>query len=274
MKIPQINKLKKICEDIIKKHVIKQKCPIQETLFHQDFQQNNIDKLYFDAIHNGQKSIIQNIVNNYAKSKMPNTKAVNNDGTLKYLYHQTENKFIDIFDLEMTHTKGSGGRLEYRIPYGIYTKTSDEPIALWGIHKYQLKLFLNIENPIRVYDRNSLSVFLRKELNGFAELEDLLISQREDNLKKISLSNDPYTSAKKWTEQYEKLAINIKKLVNNFFRNNTSYDGIIMEKDQKLTSYIVFSPNRLKLANPIIKEGNTIIPLSKRFDFSNSSIRH
>ena len=234
---------------------------------------NDIDNVYFNAISNGQNHIIQNIVNSYAKGKMPNTKAVNNDGTLMYLYHQTANEF-NVFDLKSTETKGSGGRLEYRIPYAIYTKISPEPIALAGSNQYQLKLFLNIENPIRVQDRNGLSMFLREELNGFAELEDELISQRESNIRYIALSDDPAATAKSWTDQYEKLAINMKRLVDNFFRNDISHDSIIMEQDQKQTSYIVFNTNQVKLAAPITKNGDTIIPLSKRFDFSNSDIRY
>lgn len=41
-----------------------------------------------------------------------------------------------------------------------------------------------------MHDRNDLSVFLRDELDGFAELEDEIVSQREDNLRSIGLSSD------------------------------------------------------------------------------------
>jgi hypothetical protein len=66
----------------------------------------------------------------------------------------------------------------------------------------------------------------------------------------------------------------MKIMVDNFFRNETSHDGIIMEKDQKQTSYIVFNINQVKLADLITKDGDDIIPLSKRFNFLNSDIRY
>ena len=234
---------------------------------------DDIDELYFDAIYNNKKNA-RNIVDKYAKIKMPKTKAVNSDGTLMYLYHQTANKF-DVFDLDYTDTKGSGGRLEYKIPYAIYTKLSPDPIALSGDqYQYQLKLFLNIKNPIEVYDREELSEFLRKNINEFEELEEKINREREENLKQIGLSDDPESAAKNWTNQYEKLAINVKKIVDDYFRNDTSYDGIIMEDDHGQTSYIVFYNNQIKLANIITKNGDKIIPLSDRFDFSKSDIRY
>lgn len=228
------------------------------------------------AISKGQSFILQSIVNSYAKGKMSNSKAVNGDGSLMYLYHQTSGEW-DTFDLKATETNGSGGRLEYRIPYAIYTKVSSEPIALAGNNQHQLKLFLNIENPIIVHDKSDLSALLREELDGFAELEDEIVFQRAYNLKHIGLSSDVaerVESAKRWTGQYEILAINIKKMVDGYFRDQTSHDGIILEHDQNQTSYIVFDINQIKSADPITREGGVIIPLSKRFDFSNSKFRY
>lgn len=102
--------------------------------------ESNIDKEYFDIISKGQNFLLQSMVDSYANGRMSNSKAVNGDGSLMYLYHHTSGEW-DTFDLKATETKGSGGRLEYRIPYAIYTKVSSEPIGLAGNNQYQLKLF-------------------------------------------------------------------------------------------------------------------------------------
>ena len=97
--------------------------------------------------------------------KNPDTasKVVNEDGTPKIVYHQTDADF-SIFD---TRHEGAGTS-DNETPFGIFLKPDDGDIGLRG--KKQIALYARIINPFTVADRADLRAKLKKLSPKYAEL--------------------------------------------------------------------------------------------------------
>ena len=186
------------------------------------------------------------------------------------LWHQTKRP-IKIFDISNKYTS-SGGALEYLIPNGVYLKNTKDKIGVPG--DIQLKLFAKINNPLIVDDREKLSMFLRKNMNGFSEIEDDLIGFRKTELEKLKTDPNIQVSAKNLQNEYNEKAKQIKRGVTSFF-DKTKFDGIVLNNDRGVSTTIGFTPEHIKSAEDVTldDQGNEI-PLSQRFDTSTQDIRY
>ena len=93
-----------------------------------------------------------------------NSQVVNEDGTPKVLYHQTEDEFY-VFD---TRHKGAGTR-DNETPFGIFMKTTNRDIGVKGSR--QMALYAKIVNPLRVQNRSELVWKLQQLSPEYARLK-------------------------------------------------------------------------------------------------------
>ncbi len=80
---------------------------------------------------------------------------LNEDGTPKVFYHQTENDFT-VFDIGR---EGAGTR-DNETPFGIFLKSSDKDIGLRG--KKQMPLYVQARSPLTVKNRYELVQQLKR----------------------------------------------------------------------------------------------------------------
>ena len=78
-----------------------------------------------------------------------NSKARDENGNLLVMYHQTDGDFT-VFD---TEHKGAGTR-DDETPFGVFLKKTSRDIGVRG--KKQMQLYANIQNPLRVDNREQL----------------------------------------------------------------------------------------------------------------------
>lgn len=206
------------------------------------------------------------------------SKVVNEDGTPKVVYHQTENDFT-VFD---THREGAGTR-DNGTPFGIFLKSSDRDIGLKG--KKQMALYARIVNPLRAENRSEFSRLMRdmsqeyddiitqhemldreykrKTQQAIKELKDFIIDWRANNQGADSRSlydvpefNALYDAedalADEWTAKADELSTKAKETMSEALESN-GYDGVILENDEgsygrSTDAYIALHPEQVKSA--------------------------
>ncbi len=211
--------------------------------------------------------------NNAAKNS---SKIVDGNGEPLVVYHQTDADFT-VFD---PHHPGSGTN-DHHLPFGIFLKPTKSDIGMRG--KKQMPLYANIKNPLVVADRNSLTQYLRENVEGYSELLnrynniDKEYKAKFDEASERSrtkytelwhqwkdgkISEDEYQRGiddreeeailKEWKEAGNKLSAEMKKLVDGHFRSS-DYDGIILENDEgsfgrSTKTILAFDENQVKSA--------------------------
>jgi hypothetical protein len=148
-----------------------------------------------------------------------------------------------------------------------------------------MNVLLKVESPLEMPDLASLYqndrgefITLDRDDEDDLENEDEATDRKypsswesETDFQEWLLSNDVIESDDFWDVQYDK-----DKTVEVLQRDG--FDGISYEnvvEDSGSISYIIFSPNQVKLSNLITYDNEgKIIPLSKRFDSSNDDIRY
>lgn len=236
------------------------------------------------------------IVKKYDKSYNPKqaSKVVNEDGTPKIVYHQTENEFT-VFE---TRREGAGTR-DNGTPFGIFLKSSNKDIGLRG--KKQMALYARIENPLRVKNRSELLKAMQSMSSEYAEIinrhealdreykektqsamrefKNYMIEWRADNpgvdsralyddAKFNELFEAEDTLASEWTEKADMLSTKAKEALTKALESN-GYDGVILERDdgsfgRSTDAYIALRPEQVKSATDNIGT----------FDSSNPDIRY
>lgn len=236
------------------------------------------------------------IVKKYDKSYNPKpaSKIVNEDGTPKIVYHQTENEFT-VFE---TRREGAGTR-DNGTPFGIFLKSSNKDIGLRG--KKQMALYARIENPLRVKNRSELLKAMQSMSSEYAEIinrhealdreykektqsamrefKNYMIEWRTDNpgvdsralyddAKFNELFEAEDTLASEWTEKADMLSTKAKEALTKALESN-GYDGVILERDdgsfgRSTDAYIALRPEQVKSATDNIGT----------FDSSNPDIRY
>ena len=167
------------------------------------------------------------------------------------------------------------------MPFGIFLKPTKSDIGMRG--KKQMPLYANIKNPLVVADRNSLTQYLRENVEGYSELLnrynniDREYKAKFDEASERSrtkytelwhqwkdgkISEDEYQRGiddreeeailKEWKEAGNKLSAEMKKLVDGHFRSS-DYDGIILENDEgsfgrSTKTILAFDENQVKSA--------------------------
>jgi hypothetical protein len=204
------------------------------------------------------------------------SKAVDEDGRLLTMYHQTDGVFT-IFDPKR---EGAGTR-DNGTPFGIFLKTSKRDIGLRG--KNQMELYVNLKNPLQVQNRDELTSTLRKMSpeydkilqehksldteykkkndDAMAALKDFMISWRaehkgEDSRKLYDIPefNELFdaedTISEEWTSKADELSIRAKEVLTDALRN-AGYDGVILQNDvgsfgRSTDAYIALDPEQVK----------------------------
>lgn len=236
------------------------------------------------------------IVKKYDKSYNPRpaSKVVNEDGTPKIVYHQTENEFT-VFE---TRRAGAGTR-DNGTPFGIFLKSSNKDIGLRG--KKQMALYARIESPLRAKNRSELLKAMQSMSSEYAEIinrheeldheykektqsamrefKNYMIEWRADNpgvdsralyddakFNELFEAEDTLTS--EWTEKADMLSTKAKEALTKALESN-GYDGVILERDdgsfgRSTDAYIALRPEQVKSATDNIGT----------FDSSNPDIRY
>ena len=206
------------------------------------------------------------------------SKVVNEDGTPKIVYHQTENEFT-VFD---TRRNGAGTR-DNQTPFGIFLKSSDRDIGLRG--KNQMALYANIRNPLVAQNRSDLTRQLRSIspeydalMSEHAQLDAEYKQKFEDaknalvsfltNWRKEHPGEDSRTLygtpefervydledsvTEEWTNKADDISLKAKEALTNALRQ-AGYDGIILARDEGsfgrgTDAYIALNPEQVKSA--------------------------
>ncbi len=216
------------------------------------------------------------------------SKVVDEDGKPKVVYHQTNSEF-NTFDTK----KEAAGQYDDETPTGIFMKTTPDRIALQG--NLQMGLYANIRNPLQLANRAEARRYYSKNIKGYAELLQEIKNNEAEYKKKLeeyekqsdewyrenynkiksgSMTEDELTQydnfdnmeeelTREWQKQEKDLSRKAKELVNEYFRNS-DYDGVYMNDDNGVETYIAFSPSQVKSATDNIGT----------FDPNNADIRY
>lgn len=205
-----------------------------------------------------------------------NSKARDENGNLLVMYHQTDGDFT-VFD---TEHKGAGTG-DDETPFGVFLKKTSRDIGVRG--KKQMQLYANIQNPLRVDNREQLVQSLARMSEEYASLKaesgnidkeygakfekakrafvDFLTRWRKENPDapaRAAYNAEGFDAAfnaedevvKEWTKKQDALALKAKKAATATLREN-GYDGVFLEKDQgswgrSTEAYIALDANQVK----------------------------
>lgn len=205
-----------------------------------------------------------------------NSKARDENGNLLVMYHQTDGDFT-VFD---TEHKGAGTG-DDETPFGVFLKKTSRDIGVRG--KKQMQLYANIQNPLRVDNREQLVQSLARMSEEYASLKaesgnidkeygakfekakrafvDFLTRWRKENPDapaRAAYNAEGFDAAfnaedevvKEWTKKQDALALKAKKAATAALREN-GYDGVFLEKDQgswgrSTEAYIALDANQVK----------------------------
>lgn len=205
-----------------------------------------------------------------------NSKARDENGNLLVMYHQTDGDFT-VFD---TEHKGAGTG-DDETPFGVFLKKTSRDIGVRG--KKQMQLYANIQNPLRVENREQLVQSLARMSEEYASIKaesgnidkeygakfekakrafvDFLTRWRKENPDapaRAAYNAEGFDAAfnaedevvKEWTKKQDALALKAKKAATAALREN-GYDGVFLEKDQgswgrSTEAYIALDANQVK----------------------------
>lgn len=140
-----------------------------------------------------------------------NSKALDNEGRLLTLYHQTGANFT-VFNSD----NEIAGKNDSELPTGFYLKTNSNDIGVGG--NIQMEVYANITNPIIFENRMDAVMFWKRNIKGYEEAYNQIKNIDKEYQKKF---NDAWEKSK---EEYKK----------------TGNNG------RTVTSYIAFNPNQIK----------------------------
>jgi len=209
----------------------------------------SIDDFYMKAIKSQDLVTVKRLID----------KAANTAGYTLETEHQT----IEIF------TEFSAGEFGFhmgKLPPGMLGKT--------------MSLRIRLKNPLRLHD---LGVWEPDEVLGFLWQKDVIDDEELSNARseleygRTQVFSDRLTdeNAKKDLIDYKKAYYELSSIVRELIKSK-GYDGIIYNNKAEgyEESYIVFDSNQIKSGDLITYDNKgDIIPISLRFDFTNSDIR-
>lgn len=204
-------------------------------------------------------------------------KLLNEDGTPKVMYHQTENDFT-VFDVGH---EGSGSG-DSGTPYGVFMKPNSNDIGLRG--KKQMPIYGRMANPLEIESRTELEMVLRENaqyagiLNEISRVNSeyrVKVKEAADNLKSYITNwrkENPHRSTQElyqdeeferafdeedrlsdeWTAKIDRLSAQAKAFATDHLKQS-GYDGVILKNDdgsfgRKTEANIVLNPNQVKSA--------------------------
>lgn len=222
------------------------------------------------------------------------SKARDENGNLLVMYHQTDGDFT-VFD---TEHKGAGTG-DDETPFGVFLKKTSRDIGVRG--KKQMQLYANIQNPLRVDNREQLVQSLARMSEEYASLKaesgnidkeygakfekakrafvDFLTRWRKENPDapaRAAYNAEGFDAAfnaedevvKEWTKKQDALALKAKKAATAALREN-GYDGVFLEKDQgswgrSTEAYIALDPAQVKNIDNLTPTGDPDIRYQAR----------
>lgn len=204
------------------------------------------------------------------------SKARDENGNLLVMYHQTDGDFT-VFD---TEHKGAGTG-DDETPFGVFLKKTSRDIGVRG--KKQMQLYANIQNPLRVDNREQLVQSLARMSEEYASLKaesgnidkeygakfekakrafvDFLTRWRKENPDapaRAAYNAEGFDAAfnaednvvAEWTRKKDEIAVLAKNAITNALRTN-GYDGVFLENDKgswgrSTEAYIALDANQVK----------------------------
>lgn len=204
------------------------------------------------------------------------SKARDENGNLLVMYHQTDGNFT-VFD---TEHKGAGTG-DDETPFGVFLKKTSRDIGVRG--NKQMQLYANIQNPLRVDNREQLVQSLARMSEEYASLKaesgnidkeygakfekakrafvDFLTRWRKENPDapaRAAYNAEGFDAAfnaedevvEEWTRKKDEIAVLAKKAITNALRAN-GYDGVFLENDKgswgrSTEAYIALDANQVK----------------------------
>ena len=204
------------------------------------------------------------------------SKARDENGNLLVMYHQTDGNFT-VFD---TEHKGAGTG-DDETPFCVFLKKTSRDIGVRG--KKQMQLYANIQNPLRVDNREQLVQSLARMSEEYASLKaesgnidkeygakfekakrafvDFLTRWRKENPDapaRAAYNAEGFDAAfnaedevvEEWTRKKDEIAVLAKKAITNALRAN-GYDGVFLENDKgswgrSTEAYIALDANQVK----------------------------
>lgn len=209
------------------------------------------DANYNQAIKEGNNDRVQRIRDLHFKVKAPNTKIVNDDGSLKTVYHGGDagiNIFKNRRDINPKITHSS--RFNNKNTMGIYF-TDNKKVA----DEYTLS-YKNTKRPYNIYNAylnlSNVQPIKQTQFYGLQWLK---------NINK--LFNKDYIN-------YQDIKVrDVEKL------NAKNIDGLKTKTWDNSNEYVFFDSNKVKSAEPITyDDSGNIIPISKRDNFNSPDIRY
>ena len=222
------------------------------------------------------------------------SKAVDKDGNLLVLYHQTENEFT-VFD---PRHEGAGTR-DQQTPFGIFLKSSDRDIGVKG--KKQMALYANITKPLVALNRENLESKLRDMFPEYAKLSDQHKALDQEYKQKHEQAKQAFTDylaawrkqhpnagrseiyqdadfdrlwnaeddvIEEWEQKARELETETKEVLTNALEA-AGYDGIFLGSDtgswgRSTDAYIALRPEQVKNVNNLNPTENPDIRYSTR----------
>lgn len=223
-----------------------------------------------------------------------NSKARDENGNLLVMYHQTDGDFT-VFD---TEHKGAGTG-DDETPFGVFLKKTSRDIGVRG--KKQMQLYANIQNPLRVDNREQLVQSLARMSEKYASLKaesgnidkeygakfekakrafvDFLTRWRKENPDapaRAAYNAEGFDAAfnaedevvEEWTRKKDEIAVLAKKAITNALRAN-GYDGVFLENDKgswgrSTEAYIALDPAQVKNIDNLTPTGDPDIRYQAR----------
>lgn len=210
------------------------------------------------------------------------SKIVNEDGSPKVVYHQT-NKDFTVFD----NSNPVAAQNDGETPNGYFFKETDEDIGIGDVSlaeqrngDKQMAVYLSIKNPLKFVNRAAAVRWYKQNIPEYnvvreqyekmnaryqkqyddieAQESEVLksdIDKDEKYRKYEELLNEEDKVLEDWGEDGRKLDRQLRDILTNYFVNNESqYDGIVLDFDGRrrgvnVKSYIAFKPNQVKSVN-------------------------
>ena len=224
----------------------------------------------FDFVKKNSKNFEKNSEHPvYFKPKPVNPVLLNEDGTPKKFYHQTEEDFTE-FDLSRKTNSAS----DSETPNGIFLKSSDSDIGIRG--NIQMELYASVSNTLTFPNREAAVKWYSDHIPGYQEISqkikdiDRIYNERYDKQEKIC--DDFYEShyddvisgrmseaeegldriLEDWKSKSDKAGTAARKLLDRYFEES-DYDSIYLRNDKgsngrKTDALIVFDKGNVKSA--------------------------
>lgn len=188
-----------------------------------------------------------------------NSVEVGETGMPRILYHQTREPF-NIFKRPGKHSAK-----DVLTPYGVFTKRTAKDI---GLGDYQMPLYVDVHNPLRVANKKELLLRLpssmRKDIEDFFSAKEFVRTQDDYN-------------------RIVKQASNIKARLTNLLKDNR-YDGLRIEEDwagtglkynpRNTDATVVLHPGQVKSSKAVTYNNGIRIPLGERDNRNINDIRY